>query len=322
MSTEPEGCLSGFYNYSPLHLAAFLGHVNIAKILILAKAEINHTDFNGCTPLHLAAINGNIEIVNELINAGAWINAIAGRSTPLHLAVYEGHIDLVNLLLQSGADYSRYCERSGEISVWGKKNEEEISKIITNHRKTENNNYNLFDAASRNDVYKLKKAIENGANVNCYHPSYRRSFKQTPLHFTASVEIAKVLIQANADIDARDYEERTPLHYAVRRGQMLMVKELLQLGADSTLLYKNIAAGNDGKIFDSINVSGSTNNKIAKLIKDHQLVLTKIISDFFIDKQILVSTPLVKIIMEFLRGTMSIVESIKPADTNSCCTIL
>ena len=53
-----------------LHFCAY-GHLECAKALLGAGADINKQDNSGRTPLMLAANNGKIEVVRELLKRGA-----------------------------------------------------------------------------------------------------------------------------------------------------------------------------------------------------------------------------------------------------------
>jgi ankyrin repeat protein len=48
--------------YTPLHVGAKYGHIEITRILLKSCASVNMADPDGRTPINLAAINGHIEI--------------------------------------------------------------------------------------------------------------------------------------------------------------------------------------------------------------------------------------------------------------------
>jgi ankyrin repeat protein len=53
--------------WTPLHLAAQNGHLNVVKFLVEQQAEMNMKNTNGSTPLHLAAQNGHLNVVKFLV---------------------------------------------------------------------------------------------------------------------------------------------------------------------------------------------------------------------------------------------------------------
>jgi ankyrin repeat protein len=62
---------------------------------------------DGWTPLHLAAFFGHAELAKGLLNRGAPIDAVSAnpmRNTPLHAATAGRNAQLVSLLLEQGAD--------------------------------------------------------------------------------------------------------------------------------------------------------------------------------------------------------------------------
>jgi uncharacterized protein len=63
--------------------------------------------YDGWTPLHLAAFFGHLELVEYLLKAGAAVGAASRNSmsnTPLHAAVAGRHTDVALALLKAGAD--------------------------------------------------------------------------------------------------------------------------------------------------------------------------------------------------------------------------
>jgi ankyrin repeat protein len=64
---------------TPLHCAAFLGHIKTVEVLLAYAADVNAKDNKGETPLHHAAGGGMPDIAELLLDAGADINARTGE---------------------------------------------------------------------------------------------------------------------------------------------------------------------------------------------------------------------------------------------------
>lgn len=89
---------------SPLMMAAFKGHLELAKKLIERGADVNKT---GWAPLHYAATNGHLAVMELLLDNHAYIDAESPNgTTPLMMAAHYGTPAAVKLLLQAGADAS------------------------------------------------------------------------------------------------------------------------------------------------------------------------------------------------------------------------
>jgi uncharacterized protein len=93
--------------WTPLHLAAFFGHPELATALLDRGADVDARSTNGLknTPLHAAAAGGYTDLVALLLQRGADVNARQeGGWTALHAAAQAGNRQMVELLLASGAD--------------------------------------------------------------------------------------------------------------------------------------------------------------------------------------------------------------------------
>ena len=82
-------------------------------MLLLAGAEVNHTDADGCTALHYAALPEESErkaaagIMRLLLENGAQVNIQdCTGDTPLLQCARDGFIECVRLLLEHQADAS------------------------------------------------------------------------------------------------------------------------------------------------------------------------------------------------------------------------
>ncbi|KAL6874747.1 natch and ankyrin domain protein [Trichoderma novae-zelandiae] len=92
-------------SFTLLHLAAYLGNVAWAKLLIGEHARaISQRDNYGRTPLCWAVNRGHRDMVELLLDHGARVN-VKDRSnlTPLHVAVTGQHKDVVSVLIDRGA---------------------------------------------------------------------------------------------------------------------------------------------------------------------------------------------------------------------------
>ena len=107
VTTYPEAV--NFYaedGFTPLGLACYFGHYEIARYLILKGAEVNMPSNNGFNvfPIHSAAASNYTDIAALLIESGANVNVKQQAGvTPLHSAAQNGNLDMLILLLEAGA---------------------------------------------------------------------------------------------------------------------------------------------------------------------------------------------------------------------------
>ena len=146
---------------TPLHIAAFEGHTEIAELLIARGADVHAKDKNDNTPLHTSANMGAKEIAELLISKGVNVKATNEFvRTPLHYASCRGSKEIVELLIAKGADVNA---------------------------KDEEGDTPLHDAArvGENEIAEL--LIANGANLNSITED-----GQTPLDYLSSEELEGV----------------------------------------------------------------------------------------------------------------------------------
>jgi len=93
--------------FTPLSLACFFGHPEIAAYLVDQGANVNLAATNPMkvAPLHAAAAARQPAIVSILVKAGADVNQVQQQGwRPLHAAAQNGDEESVKLLLEHGAD--------------------------------------------------------------------------------------------------------------------------------------------------------------------------------------------------------------------------
>ena len=94
------------FHWSPLFIAAWQDHLDVAKVLLAAGASTKPRTISGeyspCpdgyTALHAAATTGNMKMVRLLLAHGADTSAKAWGELPEDVARDEGHISIARLL--------------------------------------------------------------------------------------------------------------------------------------------------------------------------------------------------------------------------------
>jgi len=107
--------------YTPLHYAAWFGHLEAARYLISIGADVAAISMDPLRnqPLHAAATSGHHEIVRLLLDRGADPRAEqSGQWTALHGAAEKGHAAVVAVLLErGGARGARSCSGATPLSL-------------------------------------------------------------------------------------------------------------------------------------------------------------------------------------------------------------
>lgn len=88
------------HSRTPLHLAAWAGHLHALVTLCDASADLHVAAMDGITALHFAAQQGHEDVCKELLKRGAKVNVKDHKklNTPLHYAALKGQASLASLL--------------------------------------------------------------------------------------------------------------------------------------------------------------------------------------------------------------------------------
>jgi len=96
-----------------LYAARPEGHPETVLALLEGGAEVNVPDDIGMTPLHGAAMIGDVDVARVLVDKGADVNRQTRDGyTPLHVAAISGKTEFVQFLLDKGANRSLRDKRN------------------------------------------------------------------------------------------------------------------------------------------------------------------------------------------------------------------
>ncbi|XP_070180050.1 poly [ADP-ribose] polymerase tankyrase-like isoform X2 [Littorina saxatilis] len=98
-------------SYCPIHIAVMNGHIEVLKVLLKNKVNVNKqvsAGKNKLSPLMMAAELGNLDMVRLLVQSGATVELLdkLKRSALMH-AVINGNTNVASYLLYLGADPNR-----------------------------------------------------------------------------------------------------------------------------------------------------------------------------------------------------------------------
>jgi palmitoyltransferase len=193
---------------------------NVERIRALnesGRAGATDRDEDNTTPLHWAAINGQDATCTYLIEQGAEANAVGGKelATPLHWAARNGHVKTIDLLIQRGAD-PRLLDAQGHNCLhsvtqtgnyWALLYVVCRPEIPIDEPDSSSGHTPLHWAVYKRDEVSTHILLKLGANPNVVgHGGL------TPLHlaaFTGSKKCIQRLLEAGADIRAKDENDRT-----------------------------------------------------------------------------------------------------------------
>ena len=188
---------------SVLYTAASVGNDSLVQLFLGLVDDPQSEAVNGTTALSVAVSNGHINVVKLLIEQGFDVEKQDALGlTPLHLASSSGNDEIVSLLIEKGSSVNS-VDTKGETPL--------MFAIDNGHTST------------------VRLLLESGANFghfsggpNCMHLAVAR------LNF----EVINLLIQYNADVNARGPTGATSLHYAAEGGNVAAIESILAAGVN------------------------------------------------------------------------------------------
>ncbi len=197
-----------------LEVAIESGHTETARMLIQHGADVNdNKEGVTITPLMRAVDRGHLDTARMLIRHGANVNdrSICGP-TALIFAVEKGYVEIVRMLIQKKANVNSRAEKEDGYS----------------HNET------VLMCAVRSGCAEIVKMLID-AKADISDDRIGDDDGHTILWLAIDkgrTEIAKILIESNVNVNALDFEGRSPLIYAIQKGNIEVVGMLTAKGAD------------------------------------------------------------------------------------------
>ncbi|MBN3276739.1 ANKR6 protein, partial [Polyodon spathula] len=196
------------YGRTPLHLAAYKGHIEVVYILLKAGCDLDFQDDSEQTALHRAAVVGNTDVISALLQEGCALDREdKDGNTALHEVSWHGFSQSVKLLIKAGAN---------------------------------------IQAKNKAGNTALHLACQNGHSQSCRllllggsRPDTKNSVGETCLHVAARynhVTIITILLSALCSVSDKNQAGDTPLHIAASLNHKKTARLLLEAGTDSTTL--------------------------------------------------------------------------------------
>ncbi|XP_016296449.1 ankyrin-3-like isoform X5 [Sinocyclocheilus anshuiensis] len=222
--------------FTPLHIAAHYGNINVATLLLNRGAAVDFKARNDITPLHVASKRGNANMVRLLLERGARIDAKTKDGlTPLHCGARSGHEQVVEMLLDRGAPIlSKTKNGLSPLHMATQGDHLNCVQLLLHHNvpvdDVTNDYLTALHVAAHCGHYKVaqvlvdKKANPNAKALNGF----------TPLHIACKknrIKVMELLLKHGASIQAVTESGLTPIHVAAFMGHENIVTQLTNHGA-------------------------------------------------------------------------------------------
>ena len=278
--------------YSPLMYAIQEESIPLVELLINHGADVNYVSHNGISPLICAIQKNSYPMVELLLSKGAHVNITDGlwEFSTLVYAIEENSLPIAKLLIENGANVNygggkllrsaiekkslpmlqlliENGTRINEIAILMYavcRGELEIFKYLSKY--TRNINFN-----DRYDSNSVIKSVDKSGRTEIFEYLVKNNVNEFTdkiiknIIFNDKLELLKILIENNYNVNSKDDEGNTLLVYAIKNCNKPMVEYLIDHGAN----ISNI--NNEGKSIIDISLQYSYDywgEKNYKLIKN------------------------------------------------------
>jgi ankyrin repeat protein len=196
----------------------------VSWLVTTGQASVNATDMDGETALHYTALYNNVSTARILLLHGASVEARTQRGeTALGIACRQGHTELCRVLVESG-----------NANIHAAQCPSQQGSLLHAHL-----------SAPASNLAMIEFLIEKGVNVYAVDDG---EWNETALHLAirlsgSSMDIVRALVQAGGARLVQavgGFDKSTALHYAAKRGNVLVAQCLVEGGCRSRSFLKAV----------------------------------------------------------------------------------
>ncbi|KAM4705465.1 ankyrin repeat and SOCS box protein 4 [Rhinophrynus dorsalis] len=206
-----------------LHITVMLGHLESLLVLLEHHASVNSRP-NGKTPLHVACEVANLDCLKILISHGAKLNSFSVSGlAPLHYCSTKDSVNCAKELVWSGANVNLQANNEMEetpLHTACRVGIPELVAFYVNHGA-------IVDSAN---AY-----LETPLSTAAYWALNIKEQKYSSKHHL----ICRMLLDYNAEVNARDEDFKSPLHKAAWNCDHVLINMMLEAGAEANTMDVN-----------------------------------------------------------------------------------
>ena len=190
-------------------------HISTTSHILDSTVDINCTLVNDITPLMIASSCGHIETVQVLLQGGANVNSTDSDGySPLVYAI-TGHKSpqVIEQLLKSGAQPNIFINDQSIADKARKEGREDICKLLEQ--------FNVLNTTQKEEEEEQQLHLSSGLAISIIEAAKK-----------GNIEVVKLLLKENTDVNIRNEDGWTALMLASHNGHMQVIEVLLKENAD------------------------------------------------------------------------------------------
>ena len=240
--------------WTSLHWAVFKGRTEVAQVLLAHIADARLETKDGETALHLVSRvkydteEHGVGMARLLLEHGVDVNARRTDSwTSVHWAAYKGRVEVVQVLLDHGAN-AKLATKDGETALHivsrGEYDSQEqgastarllMERGVDVNARQKDDWMALHWAAYKGRVEVVRALLDHGPNAKLETKDGEMALVRAMSREDQDASTARVLLECGVDVNARVKDNWTSLHWAAYKGNVEVVRALLDHGANAKL---------------------------------------------------------------------------------------